>query len=61
MMSRNEYSSRRLRVSMWLAISAALLGMASMDGFDVVAGVLVVVVLVLTYLIGREIFTRQDS
>ncbi len=61
MTSRNEHSSRRLRMSMWLAISAALLGMASVDGFDVVAGVLLVVVLVLTYLTGREIFARRDS
>ena len=61
MTSRNEHSSRRLRMSMWLAISAALLGMASVDGFDVVAGVLLVVVLVLVYLTGREISARRDS
>lgn len=57
----NGYSSRRLQLSMWLAVSAGLLGLASMDGFNAVAGVLLVVVLVLTYLTGREVFTKQDS
>ena len=61
MVGRNEYGSRRLQLSIWLAISAGLLGIASMNGFNAVAGVLLVVVLLLTYLTGREVFTKQDS
>lgn len=54
--------SRRNEYSVWLAISAALLGAASMDGFDVVDGGLLVVVLVLTYLTSREMrSTNRDS
>ena len=45
--------SRRNTHGMWLAISAALLGASSMDGFDAPTGGLLVV-LVLTYLTGRE-------
>lgn len=50
-----------LKNGLWLALSAVALGAVSMGGFNVVAGVLLVVVLVLTYLTGREIFTGQGS
>lgn len=50
-----------LRRGVWLGLSAVFLGAASMNGFDVISGVLLVVVIVLTYLTSREIFTGQDS
>lgn len=59
MMDRNEHG-RRPRMGVWLGVSAALLGTASMDGFGAVDGVLLVAVLVLTYLTGREISARRD-
>lgn len=54
--------SRLNEYGMWLGVFAALLGAASMDGFDVVDGGLLVVVLVLSYLAVREMFSAdRDS
>lgn len=59
-MSRSE-DNWALQRGFWLGLSAVFLGAASMNGFNVISGVLLVMLIVLTYLTSREIFTRQDS
>lgn len=57
-MSRSE-GDWGLRNGFWLGLSAVFLGAASLNGANVISGVLFVAVIVLTYLTSREIFTDR--